>query len=1476
MSADRFLPTGPTADLIRARDWSVTPVGPIDAWPASLRTMLAVLLASPVPMVMLWGPEGVMLYNDAYSGFAGDRHPELLGSNVREGWPEVADFNDQVMRVVLAGGTLSYRDQELTLDRRGTPERVWMNLDYSPVPGDDGHPAGVLAIVIETTERVAADRRAREEEAKLQAALQQMPIGVSLAEVPSGRMTFLNDTGGDMLLGRHLPQDADDYAGYAALHADGRPYAAEDYPLLRAAAHGEVVRREPMIYRRGDDEVIRIQVSAARVLGPDGMPLMAACAFEDVTAQEAALQRLRDSEARVRLALDAGAIIGTWFWDVRADRFTVDEAFARAFGIDPALGREGLSLEQVTATVHPDDRAGLAAAIDEVISRCGRYAHQYRVRRADGEYYWIEANGRVDPGEDGRAHFFPGVLLDVHERRLVEEERDRARALLEMFTDAVPGVVYAKDPDSRMLVANRGTAQIVGKPMADIIGRTDAEFLDDPVQAAQTMANDRRVIETGETIQVEEEVDLPDGQRAVWFSTKSPLRDADGTVMGLIGASIDITARKIAEEKLAESEERFRFALEAAGGIGTWDWDVRADVVRTSEQFARMYGLDPVRAAAGLPVAEYIAGIHPDDRAEVERQIAAAVAGDGEYRAEYRLSGIDGEVRWVVARGRCFYDEAGTATRLPGVTFDITDRKRAEEALAESEHRYRTLFDTMDEGFCVVEFIDGPEGALSDYVHVEANRAYALNSGLEDIVGKRLREVLDEDVDIWLGLFRDVLLTGDPIRFEKALPETGRFLELAAFRLEPAERRQVAVIFNDVSARKRAEEELRSTSRRLNAILANTREAVFLMDDRQTCVYANAAAERLTGYTFAELSAKPLHDVIHHKRPDGSHYPLSECPIDRAFPERAQMTGEELFVAPDGSMYPVAFTASPVLNDAGQPIGTVIEARNITEEKARDAALRELNATLEQRVASAIAEREQAEEALRQAQKMEAVGQLTGGIAHDFNNLLTVVTGNIDMAGRALNAAGVTDARAIRALDGAMKGAERAAALTQRLLAFSRRQPLAPKSLDADKLVAGMSDLLNRALGETVQLEVVTSPGLWRVEADPNQLEAAILNLAVNARDAMPDGGTLTIETANARLDESYSAAHAEVAPGQYVVIAVTDTGQGMSRDTLARVFEPFFTTKEVGKGTGLGLSQVYGFTKQSGGHVKIYSEEGQGTTVKLYLPRLLSEETEQAASTPLATGLEASPRRETVLAVEDDDDVRAYTVECLRELGYRVLEAHDGPSAVRLMERQTRPIDLLFTDVVMPGMSGRELADELRRHQPDLRVLYTSGYTRNAIVHGGRLDEGVEMIAKPFTFQALATKVRDVLESGRTRRVLVVEAEPTVRAFAVETLANAGYAAEEAATGAESLMKVRAAQGRYDLVLLDGSLPDKSGESLVAELRALHADMPVLIATAERVAELTRQFAADRCVAILAKPYTGAKLKTALDALGLACPSER
>jgi signal transduction histidine kinase len=400
-----------------------------------------------------------------------------------------------------------------------------------------------------------------------------------------------------------------------------------------------------------------------------------------------------------------------------------------------------------------------------------------------------------------------------------------------------------------------------------------------------------------------------------------------------------------------------------------------------------------------------------------------------------------------------------------------------------------------------------------------------------------------------------------------------------------------------------------------------------------------------------------------------------------------------------------------------------------------------------------IDQREKVEAALRQSQKMEAIGQLTGGIAHDFNNLLQIISGSLDLMRRRSKNWTITGDPSQdfeRFLHAADEGGKRAAALTHQLLAFSRRQPLAPKSVDVNKLVLEISGLIGRTLGEAISIETIRGAGLWPVWTDPNQLEAAILNLAVNARDAMPQGGKLTLETSNAYLDEAYAEAHEEITAGQYVVIAVTDNGTGMDKDTVVQVFEPFFTTKEPGQGTGLGLSQVYGFTKQSGGHVKIYSEVGHGTTVKIYLPRLLgaNDAAVEPAGDSFAAGASLTA---SILVVEDEEGVRASSVEMLRDLGYSVFEAADGASALCLLDAHPE-IDLLFTDVVLPGgMNGRQLADGARQRHSNLKVLYTTGYARNAIVHHGQLDPGVDLVTKPFSYSTLANKVREVLE--RTAR---------------------------------------------------------------------------------------------------------------------------
>lgn len=527
--------------------------------------------------------------------------------------------------------------------------------------------------------------------------------------------------------------------------------------------------------------------------------------------------------------------------------------------------------------------------------------------------------------------------------------------------------------------------------------------------------------------------------------------------------------------------------------------------------------------------------------------------------------------------------------------------------------RYRSLFESMDEGFCIIEFLDGPHGPLSDYIHVEANSAYERQAGIPEVVGQKVREMVPDEADGWVELYGSVLRTGEPIRFQRELIATGRQLEVLAYRVGKPAERQVAVLFKDVTAR-----------------------------------------------VLAEM------------------------------------------------------------------------------------ALRELNETLEQRIADALAEREETEAALRQAQKMEAVGQLTGGLAHDFNNLLAGISGSFEMIGVRLAQGRHQEIE--KYLAAGQGAARRAAALTHRLLAFSRRQNLSPKPVVVNRLLADLTEMVRRTVGPAIAVETVAAGGLWPTLVDTNQLENALLNLCINARDAMPDGGKLTIETANRWLDER-GAAERGLDAGQYVTICVSDTGVGIGKDDLSRVFDPFFTTKPIGQGTGLGLSMVYGFARQSHGHVRIYSEVDQGTMVCIYLPRQDGEiEEDDAVAMTLPPDAHAEG---TILVVDDEPTVRMLIVEALSDLGYRCIEASDGPAGVKLL-RSDLTIDLLITDVGLPGgLNGRQVAEEARKLQPELNVLFVTGYAENAVLNHGHIERGMEVLTKPFAVDELARRVTRLLRTS-------------------------------------------------------------------------------------------------------------------------------
>ncbi|HWT70791.1 MAG TPA: response regulator [Oxalicibacterium sp.] len=547
--------------------------------------------------------------------------------------------------------------------------------------------------------------------------------------------------------------------------------------------------------------------------------------------------------------------------------------------------------------------------------------------------------------------------------------------------------------------------------------------------------------------------------------------------------------------------------------------------------------------------------------------------------------------------------------------------------------------------------------------------------------------------------------------------------------------------------------------------------------------------------------------------------------------------------------------------------------REMRERVNAQEALQQLNDTLEQRIAARTSELQRAHDDLRQAQKLEAIGQLTGGVAHDFNNVLQVISGNLQLLQMSLPA----DANAQTRLQSAAFAAERGAKLSMQLLAFARRQPLRPVATNLSRVLRGMDDLLRRALGESVLIETVVTGGLWTTLVDQNQIENVILNLAINARDAMNNGGKLTLELGNAMLDDDYVAAERDVPAGQYVMLAISDTGSGMPPEVAARAFEPFFTTKREGEGTGLGLSMAHGFVKQSQGHIKIYSEVGSGTTVRIYLPRCHQPE----ADSPQLLKGPAVGGSETILVVEDDPSVQATAVDMLIGLGYHVLKANDGESALAILESGA-PVDLLFTDVVMPGpLRSPELAQRAKQLLPHLQVLFTSGYTQNAIVHGGRLDPGVELISKPYRRDDLARKIRHILANAAqankapgaptdklpsksaSMRILVVEDNEDAKIMLCDLLTALGYKASDAASAEEALEKFGTQE--FDALLTDVMLPGMSGIELARRMLANRPSLKIIFSSG--YGEVSQEEAGIRS-ASLPKPYDLEDLQKALDSL--------
>ena len=1080
-ASDFLLAGGEMGALIRAGNWSASPLGPSKDWPQALKTLVGVMLGSNQPMFIAWGPGRSLLYNDSYAEILAAKHPLALGRDFLEVWSEIRADLMPIVEEAYAGRPIHMDDIELVMHRRGYPEETHFAFSYTPVRNEDGTVAGFFCPCVEITEQVLGRRR-REALLELDGRMRDVSDNADLSFAASE------------LLGQALGVAR---AGYGVLNPEARTIAVE----RNWAAPG----------------------------------------FADV----AGLHRFEDYGTYIEELLQGEAVTNA---DVEVDPRTADRAAAfRSLGI--------------------------SAHLDVPVLEDGQAVAQMFVHSAT-----------------------PRVWTD-EEVAFVRDFAERTRAAM---------------------------------------------------------------------------------------------------------------ARRAAEQDLRASEAELRFTLKA-GRLGAWTLDIATGELTTSETCRVNFGRDPQNP---FTYAQLRDAVHPDDKERMSAAVERSVATGSDYDIEYRIVTPADETRWVAIRARPSFAPDGRPLKMTGVSLDATERKRTEEALHKSEARYRTLFGSIESGFCVVEVnLEAACGRI-DYRVVEANPAFYRQTGFSDrTLGRWLREAAPDLEEHWYESYGRVARTGEPERFEQGSDMLRRWFDVFAFPVGEPDERRVAILFNDISARRNAEARLRELNDTLEEQVAvrsaerdrlwNLSEDMLARADYGGMMSAVSPAwTRILGWSEAELLTRSYATLMH---PDDLPPTLEAIGSMAEIGEPVRL--ENRIATAAGGFKPIEWTVVPEPNG----VNFIAVGRDLSLAKARQAEL------------------EAAREALRQSQKLESMGQLTGGVAHDLNNLLTPIMGSLDL----LHRRGVGSEREQRMIDGALQSAERARVLVQRLLAFARRQPLQAIAVDVGILIEGLTDLVASTSGPRVHVELDIAPGLPPAKADANQLEMAFLNLAVNSRDAMPDGGQLTISAKPETVGAEHSA---KLAPGDYVRVSVADTGAGMDEATLARAIEPFYSTKGIGKGTGLGLSMVHGLAGQLGGALSISSRPGVGTKVDLWLPVSL----EAVQGTEPSVGND-KPASGTALLVDDEELVRMSTADMLTDMGYAVVQAESAEEALRLVEGGLA-FDVLVTDHLMVGMTGTELARQVRASRPNTPVLIVSGY---AEVEGIALD--LPRLTKPYRRDDLAASVAEL-----------------------------------------------------------------------------------------------------------------------------------
>jgi len=1150
----------------------------------------------------------------------------------------------------------------------------------------------------ELDERRRTEQALRASEDKFAKAFRANPNAMAISTLEEGRYLEVNES-----FVRVSGYQREDVIGRTALelsiwvNPDARLRIADE---LRTT--GRVNRRETLFRSRSGE--IRVNLLSAETIEVEGVHCLLSVP-EDITERKLAEEQLRISEERLRLVLDGlGPHMFVGLLDPEGVVLVANQ---------PALAAAGVQLADVLGKSFADTpwfaysesvRQRLRAAVARAAQgETVRYDEQ--LHAIGGQLIWVDFCLQPLRDETGRIAFLVPSGQVVTERKRAEASLRASEERFRRIAETITEVFWIADVETaQMLYISPAYEQVWGRSVASLY-ENPRSFLEsihpEDLPRALTYVEGKR---KGGPISEEYRIVRPDGSTRWIWDRGFPVRDETGQVTRYVGVAQDITERKRVEALLAHERDLLRALMDSVPDkIYFKDLDSR--FVRINRAHASSLGLTDPSQALGKTDFD----VHPSGMAAEALQDEKRVLSTGEpLVGKIERSGrADGAVKWNLVTKVPIKNNQGQVVGLVGISRDISARVQTEEALRESEERLALALEAANEGlwdydiandklycssglFTMLGYSPGdfPSGreALVQLLHPDEWDS-ALATIQEHLAKKHKSFEIELRVKTRTEGWCWILCRGKVVAHDSM----GRPQRMVGTHL-------------DINERKHTQAE----NTRLATAIEQSAEAVVITDVQGNIEYVNPAFTRITGYTREEvLGQNPR--ILKSGKHDAALYQELWATILKGETWRGKIINRRK----DGAFYTEEMNVAPVRSPYGEATHFIATQRDVTRQ-------------------------DQIEEHLRQVQKIEAVGRLAGGVAHDFNNLLTIICGY----GQLLRDRVAPNDRS--AVEEILKASDRAAALTRQLLAFSRRQLLTPQVLDLNSVIVNIENMLRRLIREDIELTTVPHPGLWHVKADPGQIEQVIMNLVVNARDAMPDGGKITIETTNTELDKAYASSHFPATPGSYVSLAITDTGCGMDKEIQAHIFEPFFTTKVIGKGTGLGLATVYGIVKQSAGYIWVYSEPGQGSTFKIYLPRV-----EQAATeTAPAPAPELKCGSETVLLVEDEEAVRSLVCAVLRSKGYNVLEATEPFQALSLLDQTSQTIHLLLTDVVMPQMSGRELAGRLTALRPDAKVLYMSGYADDAIIRHGILEAGTPFLQKPFTPSALVQKVREVLDN--------------------------------------------------------------------------------------------------------------------------------